>query len=305
MKHIEITPTSSTVGAYVSGKQIVHYTNTDYEKIRSAFLEHAVLIWPDQHLARDEQMHFGSQFGKLVIEHLSFSNVDDAGALRAGDDPLMRLFKGNEDWHTDSSFQMLAAKASMLTAVKVPSEGGETEWADMRAAYDELSLEERARIKNLNAYHSLYRSQGKIGESEDVTANGLATLHAKDRQQNQGQVSQGYQQIGESPLRPLVKIHPETGRPSLYIGRHAYAIPGMSDLEAVELLRRLLENACQPPRILTHRWQPGDLVMWDNRCVLHRARSWPSNEARVMHHTRVNGELASESALNSIKASAV
>lgn len=301
---IEISPSESTLGAFVTGKRIAHYTSRDYETIKQAFLDFAVLIWPGQHLVQQEQTYFGSQFGKLVIEHLAFSNLDEDNKLREESHPLMKLFKGNEGWHTDSSFQMLAAKASILSAVKVPRTGGETEWADMRAAYADLNSEMKDRIQNLSAYHSLYRSQGKIGLDDEVTASGLATLHADDRNQKPGRYSSGYQQQGESPLRPLVKTHPETNRPALYIGRHAYSIPGMCDEDAIQLLSQLLDRACQPPRVLSHSWSVGDIVMWDNRCVLHRARPWPLDQARVMYHTRVNGEPSSESALNSVRVAA-
>ena len=296
---VQIEPSDRTLGATVTGRRIADYSMSDIDVVKSAFLEYAVLIWPGQHLTEEEQMTFAACFGDLVIEYTSFSNVKEDGALRPAKDPVMRLFKGNEGWHTDSSFQMLAAKASMLTAVEVPKDGGQTEWADMRAAYDELDSVTRTRIHKLCAYHSLYRSQGKIGDGEEVTAAALANLHARDRKKPGNDLHKGYGQQGEDPLRSLVKKHPETGRHALYIGRHAYAIPGMTESEAQQLLDELLTSACQTAHVLTHEWEVGDLVMWDNRCVLHRARPWPLDQARVMQHTRVDGELESESALNS------
>ena len=298
----EIEPTGKTLGAVISGPRLPDYGSTELQAVKQAFLDYAVLIWPGQYLTPDEQMAFASNFGELVIPYLPFSNVDKEGQLRDAQDPLMRLFKGNEGWHTDSSFQMLAAKASMLTAIEVPSEGGETDWLDQRSAYRELDRFMKDRIANLCAYHSLYRSQVKIGDDNETTREALATLHEDDPVSPPSVVKQpgsGYSQNGEAPLRPLVKIHPETQCPALYIGRHAYAIEGLEDTEAQALLAELLEHSCAPNRVLTHEWQPGDFVMWDNRCVLHRARPWPLDQARVMHHTRVNGELESESALNS------
>ena len=291
-----------TLGAVVHGSRISEYTSIEVGEIKRGFLEYAVLIWQGQHLNAKEQMAFASNFGDLVIDYLPFSNVDENGDLRPADDPLMRLFKGNEGWHTDSSFQMLAAKASLLSAIKVPTDGGETEWADLRAAYNELDQLMKDRIAELNAYHSLYRSQEKLGDGDRTTQEGLAILHENDAKappsKHLGRKT-GYSQSGEAPLRPLVKIHPETYRPALYIGRHAYAIEGMADERAHQLLEDLMSHTCRKPRVLTHQWQVGDLVMWDNRCVLHRARPWPVSQARVMHHTRVNGEIDSESALNS------
>jgi alpha-ketoglutarate-dependent taurine dioxygenase len=163
----------------------------------------------------------------------------------------------------------------VLSAQVVPSAAGETEWADMRAAYDALDEATRRRIAGLSAHHSLYHSQAKIGHVvQPGTAYGFHTKGA--------------------PLRPLVKIHPVTSRPALFIGRHAHAIPGLDETESEKLLSDLVDFACRPPRTYAHRWRPGDVVIWDNRCVLHRARPYDYSEARVMRHTRVAGDPATE-----------
>jgi alpha-ketoglutarate-dependent taurine dioxygenase len=169
----------------------------------------------------------------------------------------------------------VSAKASMLSAHVVPSGGGTTEWADMRAAYDALDDETRARVETLSAHHSIAYSQAKIGHTDAP----------------QGQY--GFFD-GPAPLRPLVKVHPVTGRRALYIGRHAHAIPGLDDHASEQLLDELLVFACRPPRTYEHRWKVGDVVVWDNRCVLHRARPWDLAEARVMHHTRISGDPRTE-----------
>lgn len=293
---VTVTPTTATLGATVTGPRLGRLTANQWRAIEAAFHEYAVLIFPGQHLSDEQQMAFGARFGELSIESLSFGNQRDDGTLRDADDPLMRLFRGNEGWHTDSSFQPISAKASILSARTVPAKGGETEWADMRAAYEALDGQTRGRIAGLAAYHSLYHSQSAIGEGEDTTAQGLAVLHAGDRSRSAG-AGAGYRQTTAPPLRPLVKNHPVTGKPALYIGRHAYGIPGLDPEESRRLLADLVDFACQPPRVHTHRWQPGDVVIWDNRCVLHRARPWSLTEPRVMHHTRVNGDPATERAL--------
>ena len=148
-------------------------------------------------------------------------------------------------------------------------------WADMRAAYDALDQDKKEKIEGLSAYDSLYQSQAKIGY---IVETGTAY---------------GYHNNGV-PLRPLVKTHPVTGRKSLFIGRHAYRIPGLDGAEAQDLLDDLLAFPCQPPRTHKHNWQPGDLVVWDNRCILHAARPYDYGETRVMRHTRVAGDPASE-----------
>lgn len=292
---LAVAPTKATLGAVVTGVRLAHLREDEWHTIESAFHEHAVLVFPGQHLTGTEQMAFGQRFGELSIESLPFGNRRDDGSLRDAKDPLMRLFRGNEGWHTDSSFQSVSAKASILSAREVPTSGGETEWADMRAAYDALDTQTRERIAGLSAYHSLYHSQAAIGEGDEATANGLATLHAGDGN-GPAAATTGYKAEADPPLRPLVKTHPVTGRPALYIGRHAYGIPGLAAEESAQLLADLVDFACRPPRVHTHRWQPGDVVIWDNRCVLHRARPWNLDEARVMHHTRVNGDPATEGA---------
>ena len=169
----------------------------------------------------------------------------------------------------------LAAKASILSAQVVPPAGGETEVADMRAAYDELSKDIKDRVGGLEAHHSLYQSQAKIGYNIE-TGSGY-----------------GYHSKG-APLRPLVKTHPVTGRKSLFIGRHAYEIPGMEREDGQRLLDELVTFACQPPRLHTHHWKAGDVLMWDNRCVLHRARPYDFSEIRILRHTRVAGDPKTE-----------
>ena len=294
---MKIELTDSTIGAYITDVRLAELSSNEWQAIEEAFHERAVLIFPEQFLSDQEQLDFGARFGDLAIESLDFSNERKDGSLRPEDDPVVQLFKGNEDWHTDSSFQPLAAKASILTARKVPSTGGETEWADMRAGYEALDDAMKTRAEDFKAFHSLYYSQSKVGGDPASTSKGLAELHVDDPKRPDSLID-GYKDSAEPPLRSLVKVHPVTKRKALYIGRHAYGIVGLSDAESAQLLRELLDVACQPPRILTHRWSIGDIVIWDNRCVLHRARPWPIDQPRVMHHTRVNGDPATETALN-------
>jgi alpha-ketoglutarate-dependent taurine dioxygenase len=140
----------------------------------------------------------------------------------------------------------------------------------MRAAYDALPEATRARLDGLVATHSYRYSQGQIGGLEAYPTDRLAAIDGAEH--------------------PLVRTHPATGRRSLFIGRHAFRIRGMEDGAAEELLAELLCFACRPPRFLTHAWQVGDVVMWDNRCVLHRGRPWDLRQRRVMSHTRIAGQ---------------
>ena len=169
----------------------------------------------------------------------------------------------------------MAAKAGLLSALVIPPEGGETELADMRAGYEALDEVTQARIEDLSAYHSLYASQAKMGYKFETGS------------------AYGYHDKG-APLRPLVKVHPVTGRKCLCIGRHAYRIPGMEDQDAQSLLDDLLDRAARAPRVYTHHWTVGDLLIWDNRCVLHRARPYDFNETRILQATRIAGDPTSE-----------
>jgi len=282
--YLTVEPTPATLGAVVTGVDLTALDAAQWSAIRAAFLEHAVLIFPDQHLSAAAQTAFAERFGN--IEHLvadrkivPISNRRADGTLLSDHEHGMQIMMGNEGWHTDSSYMRVSAKASVLSAHVVPAHGGDTEWADMRAAYDALDDAMRARIAGLSAYHSLRYSQARIGHAAAVGS------------------SYGFHDE-QPPLRPLVKVHPETGRAALYIGRHAYGIPGLDPDESEALLDDLVAFACRPPRVYTHPWTPGDVVIWDNRCVLHRARPYDHREARVMMHVRVAGEPATELAAN-------
>ena len=282
---MDVTPTDATLGAVVTGIDLASLDEPAWRGVEDAFHEYAVLIFPAQNLSAEAQVAFGTRFGRVEqlvpgMKIVPISNQRRDGSLLADSEHQMQVLIGNEGWHTDSSYMPISAKASILSAHVLPSAGGETEWADMRAAYQALDEAMRARVEDLAAYHSLFHSQAKIGHRANVGS------------------GYGFYE-GEPPLRPLVKRHPVTGRPALYIGRHAYGIPGLPEPASEQLLADLVNFACQPPRTLQHRWSVGDVVIWDNRCVLHRARPYDHRQARVMQHTRIQGSPATESALES------
>ncbi|MBK8958819.1 MAG: TauD/TfdA family dioxygenase [Proteobacteria bacterium] len=272
-----------TLGASVTGVDLRTLTNAEWPVIAQAFAEHALLVFPAQHLDDDAQLAFARRFGEIEVlvegkTTIAISNRGEQGQPLRDDSVFMQLLRGNEGWHTDSSYMPLAAKASVLSARVVPEAGGETEWADMRAAYDALDVDMQARLERLSAFHSLFYSQSRIG----------AVAKVGDYY--------GFN-AGDAPRRPLVKVHPETGRRALFIGRHACNIPGMETAESEAFLDALMDFACRAPRVYRHRWQAGDIVVWDNRCLLHRARPYDYREPRVMMHTRIRGNPDTESAL--------
>jgi alpha-ketoglutarate-dependent 2,4-dichlorophenoxyacetate dioxygenase len=250
----------------------------EFSAIEAAWHEYAVLVFVDQQLNGEEHIEFSRRFGRLerglirssthLLAHLS--NVDRDGAVLASDSLQVRFAEGNQLWHSDSSYKRVAAKASLLLAHQVPATGGETEWADMRAAYDVLTGEIRSQLDGQVAVHSYEYSHAWHGGLELLSAQQRAYLPPVEH--------------------PLVQRHPATGRKNLFVGRHASHIVGQPVEASRAFLKRLTEQACQPPRTFKHRWREGDLALWDNRCVLHRGHPWPLAQARDMVRTTVAGD---------------
>lgn len=281
---MNINPINATLGATVTGVDLNALTDDQWRSVEEAWYRYAVLVFPGQHIEEKAQVALGERIGnleRLVSDHkaVPISNRRADGKAVDEESDHFQILKGNEGWHTDSTYMPVSARASILSAQVVPAEGGETEWADMRAAFDALDESTQGRIRDLAAYHSLFYSQAKVGHKPQK-----GTSYGLDDQ--------------KIPLRPLVKIHPVTGCPALFIGRHAHGIPGLSEDESESLLEELTAFACQPPRVFAHRWQSGDVVMWDNRCVLHRARPYDYAQPRIMRHVRVAGDPSSEAGIN-------
>jgi alpha-ketoglutarate-dependent taurine dioxygenase len=280
---MNIDPINATLGAHITGVDLNALTDHQWRSVEEAWYKYAVLVFPDQHIEETAQVALGERIGnleRLVSDHkaVPISNRRADGKAVDEDSDHFQILKGNEGWHTDSTYMPVSARASILSAQVVPAEGGETEWADMRAAFDALDESIQGRIRDMAAYHSLFYSQAKVGHKPQKGAS-----YGLDDQ--------------NIPLRPLVKIHPVTGCAALFIGRHAHGIPGLSEEESESLLEELTAFACQPPRVFAHKWQSGDVVMWDNRCVLHRARPYDYSQPRIMRHVRVAGDPSSEAGI--------
>ena len=193
---LTIRPTEATLGAILTDVDLAALDDLTWREVEDAFHQYAVLIFPGQALSAKAQVDFALRFGEIEIlvdklKTLPVTNKDVNGGLMDDDTHRMQLLRGNEGWHTDSSYMPLSAKASVLSAHVVPSRGGETEWADVRAAYDALDQATKERIADLTAYHSFFYSQAKIGHQVAVGA--------------------GYGFFeGEPPVHPLVKVHSVT-----------------------------------------------------------------------------------------------
>ena len=272
---LRIRPTDATLGAVVDSVDLRALDRSTWPVLEQAFHDHAVLVFPGQHLDDEAHLEFSRWFGPLEratavprpgqrADFTRLANTDGDGAVV--DDPTSRVVQslvGNQEWHSDSSFKRVAAKASILAAVVVPNEGGETQFADMRAGYEALPDDEKARLAGLVAQHSFA---------------GDAYLTDAERQ------------ILAPVTHPIVQRHPATGRSALFVGRHARSIVGIDADEGRHLIDALREQACRPPRVFTHRWSAGDVVVWDNRCVLHRGRPWDMAQPRVMRRLTIAGD---------------
>ena len=257
-----------------------------------AALEHgmdryAVLVFPGQHLTDEQQVAFTERFGalestaagnvtkpadrRLDARLADVSNLDRHGKPLAADD-RRRLFNlGNQLWHSDSSFRAVPAKYSILSGRVVSTDGGDTEFADMRAAYDALDERAKAEVEGLVCEHSLMHSRGALGFTD---------LTEEERV------------LFRPVLQTLVRVHPVTGRKSLYLSSHAGTIRGWQAPEARAFLRDLTEHATAERFRYVHRWQPFDLVMWDNRQTMHRVRRFDAEQVRDMRRTTVAGDAA-------------
>ena len=276
----DIAPLDATFGAVITGVKLTDLDDAGWRELHSAWLEYALLVFPGQHLTHEQQITFARRFGPLEFEMAALSNVRADGSLRVetDNDDMMKILKGNMGWHADSTYMPVQAKGAVFSAEVVPTIGGQTGFADMRAAYDALDEARKARVESLQARHSLHYSQSKIGH-ETAKADGEYSGYGLHD--------------GPVPLRPLVKTHPETGRKTIYLGDHAESIVGMGYDDGRRLIDDLNQRIVGLCRVYSHSWRPRDLMLWDNRCLLHKAGSYDTaNEPRVIRRCTVLGDPA-------------
>jgi alpha-ketoglutarate-dependent 2,4-dichlorophenoxyacetate dioxygenase len=253
----------------------------DVATIVAGMDHYGVLVFHDQHLDDAQQLAFSRNFGaleqatgdiaqgserRLSMDINDISNLDKNNQVLARDDRRRLFGLGNRLWHSDSSFKAVPAKYSLLSARVIPGTGGNTEFADMRAAYDALDDETRAVCEDLVCEHSQLYSRGTLGFAD----------FTDDERRRFAPV-----------LQRLVRRHPATGRRSLFLASHAGAIVGWPVPEARAFLRDLTEHATQRRFVYAHEWRQWDLVMWDNRVTMHRARPYDHTQVRDMHRTTV------------------
>lgn len=283
---------SRHIGAEASGIDLSQPPTPESTRaIEQAMDRFGVLVFRNQLLDQDQQIRFAQSFGPLDLglrkvkggphrfkyaELADISNVTVDGSVAARTHAKIVGNLANQLWHSDSSFQRTRAKYSMLSAVVVPKKGGETEFADLRAAHDALPADLRERIDGLVAVHDALHSRFMLGDTDYTEAQRQAIPPAQ---------------------WPLVQTDPRSGRKILFVGIHAREVLGMTVAEGRMLLMDLLEHATQREFVYQHRWQVGDLVMWDNTATLHRGRHFDFAERRELRRATTEEVLTSPEAL--------
>lgn len=279
---LRLKPLHPLFVAEASGIDIARpLSDTEVRQINAAMNDYAVLVWRGQPLTGQQQIDFAKSFGPLDLglkkvfkrnerledeRLIDISNVDAEGKVARRDSPKNLSNFANQLWHSDSSFQDPRAAYSMLHAVVLPSWGGNTEFADLRAAYDALPDRTRAEVQDLRAEHYALHTRILLGDEAYTDEQKKAIPPA---------------------VWPLVQTHPGSGRKLLFVGVHARQVIGWPTAESRMYLQDLLEHATQREFVYRHEWQVGDLVMWDNRSTLHRGRRYDIAERRELRRTTI------------------
>jgi len=278
---LDVRPTGAALGAEIRGVDLARIDDATFDLLHQAWLDHSVLLLRDQRLSDDDLVRFSRRFGALdeaPIQETGRRFVEGypeiyvvSNVLGQDGAPIGSLGAGEAVWHTDMSYLPEPPKLSMLYALEVPPAGGETGFCTMYGAYDSLPAALKQRIRDLQIKHDgTYNSGGYLRQGVTATDDPRTSPGA---------------------LHPLVCTHPETGRRGLYLGRRRNAyLPGL-ELDASEaLLDELWSYATKPELSWYNDWRVGDVVIWDNRCTMHRRNPFPADSRRVMHRTQVKGQ---------------
>lgn len=279
---VDIRALTPNIGAEIAELDLTQIDSGTFSLIRQALLDHLVIIFRGQTLAPEDHLAFARRFGELESPHPVFAHLPDHPQISVLEN---RGTKGvyNDEWHTDVTFRPAPALGSILYARVVPENGGDTLWSNMYAAYETLSEPLKKMIAGLTAVHDIC-GVGPYGRVPNYREIVLAT---PDGQQRLSEIEREFPPVSH----PVVRLHPETDRPSLFVNRSfTIRIEGMSKLESAWLLGLLLEHAEQTGFQFRHRWRQDDLVMWDNRCTQHLAMADYAPAHRLMHRITVLGD---------------
>jgi alpha-ketoglutarate-dependent 2,4-dichlorophenoxyacetate dioxygenase len=286
MASITVEPLTEHIGGRMTGIDVHRpLTPEEVAAVERGMDERAVLVLPGQDISDEQQLAFTHNFGPLVegansgardadlrlpVVFADVSNLDKTGQIAQRDNKKRMAGLANRLWHSDASFRPTPARYSILSGRVVTTDGGNTEFADMRAAYDALDAATKAEIEDLVCEHSLIYSRGQLGFSDFLPDERVVMAPVRQR---------------------LVRTHPVTGRKSLFLAAHVGAIVGWPQPEAMAFIRDLMEHATQPQFVYVHRWTRHDLVMWDNRTTMHRVRRFDDlHLVRDMRRTTTRSE---------------
>jgi alpha-ketoglutarate-dependent 2,4-dichlorophenoxyacetate dioxygenase len=276
---MELVPLGPGFGVEVRGLGIldVAIDSEAYRAVRAAFEEHSLLIFRDQPIADDVQVAYSRAFGPLELTKVAslgansfysrLTNVGPNGEILPVTDRQVLVAQANALWHTDSSFKKTPALASVLSARVLPGADGDTEFTSTRLAWERLPRGMQERLKNAVATHS----------------------YANSRDQIHPDLANEVERKALPPVRWRMNwLNPTNGRRALYIASHAYAVDGMDDRDARQLLAELMDETTKREYVYVHKWRTGDVVMWDNRAMLHRGRPWDYGKERSMVRTTIS-----------------
>ncbi len=273
-----VRPLSELMAAEVIGLDLTQsFDSATRDAVYQALLDHQLLAFRDQDLTKDQQVAFTEQFGTLE-KHTQRNRGTSTHPLvhtvsNLGDDGKPTGKVGSLSWHTDKSFRPLPSMATILHAVALPPEGGDTVFANMYAAYEALSAAEKEELDGVGVVHSWELSRDNIGRT----------------------ISEWEKRDAPPMTHQLARIHPDTGRKCLFMGTHASHLEGMPMEEGRTRIEQLEAQATQPQFLYRHHWKKGDVLMWDNRCLLHHADANfdAARHARVLHRTCLRGTATS------------
>ncbi len=277
---LSILPVQGRFVARVTGVDLSQPLGDDcFARIRDAFFEHSVLVFSDQQLSNEQHIAISRRFGELEIhtaKHWLLAEFPEILVLsNRGEKGTKPIVNGGAYWHSDMTYKAKPPLGSLLYALQVPPEGGDTLFADMYAAYESLDNGTKASIEGLGAIHR-YGDRFSMMAIEDADRPPLTP-----------------EQLAAVPdvVHPVVRTHPQSGRKALFVNEgFTVGIAGMPESEGKALLQELFQHSVQPSGIYAHRWRARDLVMWDNRCTMHRATEYDPRYTRAMHRTTVEGD---------------
>jgi alpha-ketoglutarate-dependent 2,4-dichlorophenoxyacetate dioxygenase len=280
---MDIIPLRPGFGAELRGVTLADVAAHDaaYQEVRAAFEEYSILVFRNQDVTNESQLAFSRRFGPPETTKVGslgtgthfviLTTIGPDGKVVPADHRYAMRNKANQLWHTDSSFKSVPALASILSARTIPDNGGETEFASTRLAFERLDPAMREKFENSFVWHHYGHSRKKVAE-------GLATT----------------EELAALPPQcwRMVWRNPTNGRGALYLASHAYAVEGMDPIAGEKLIDELTIAATAPGTTYVHAWRAGDVVMWDNRATMHRGRPWPAHEARLMIRTTISATAA-------------